>query len=68
MARRRGRNLGGFSLNRALGITRAKAQFSRATGIPLTRSGRERKIGSLVTGQGCLVWLLILAALPLVTW
>jgi len=66
MARRRGRNLGGFSLNRALGITGAKARLSRATGIPLTRNGRQRKLGSLVTGQGCLVWLLIAGVL--VTW
>ena len=34
-----------FSWKRALGISGAKARFSRATGIPLTRSGRERKLG-----------------------
>jgi hypothetical protein len=60
MAKRR-RNLGGFSLNRALGVTRVKGRVSRATGIPLTRSGRQRKVGSLLLGQGCLV--LVLAAL-----
>lgn len=35
----------GFSLNRALGITRAKQQLARTTGIPTTRAGVERKIG-----------------------
>lgn len=34
-----------FSLKRALGITRAKQQFVRTTGIPTTRAGVERKIG-----------------------
>jgi hypothetical protein len=34
-----------FSLKRVLGITRAKQQFARTTGIPTTRAGVERKIG-----------------------
>ncbi len=34
-----------FSLKRALGITRAKQQLARTTGIPTTRAGVERKIG-----------------------
>ena len=34
-----------FSLKRALGITRAKQQLARTTGIPTTRTGVERKIG-----------------------
>ena len=34
-----------FSWKRALGITSAKRKISRATGIPLTRSGRQRKLG-----------------------
>lgn len=34
-----------FSLKRALGITRAKQQVARTTGIPTTRAGVERKIG-----------------------
>lgn len=37
-----------FSWKRALGITAAKQKISRATGIPLTRQGRERKVGSLI--------------------
>jgi hypothetical protein len=34
-----------FSWKRALGITAAKRKVSRATGIPLTRSGRRNKLG-----------------------
>ncbi|MDE6443420.1 MAG: hypothetical protein K2K64_03210 [Muribaculaceae bacterium] len=37
-----------FSLKRALGVTSAKQQFARATGIPTTRAGLERKIGQAV--------------------
>ena len=39
--------LAGFSLKRAVGITKAKSKISRKTKIPLTRSGRQRKIGKL---------------------
>ncbi len=48
-------NRGGFSWNRFLGISAAKSRISRSIGIPLTRSGREQKIGRMVTGGGCLV-------------
>jgi hypothetical protein len=47
-------NRGGLSWKRAVGITRAKQQISRATGIPLTRSGRQRKVGKML-GGGCVV-------------
>lgn len=51
-----------FSWKRALGITKAKRKIARVTGIPTTKSGRQRKIGRLLTsGCGCLV---ALAALP----
>ena len=40
-------NRGGFSWKRFLGISAAKARFSRAIGVPLTRSGRQRKLGAL---------------------
>lgn len=50
-------NLGGFSWKRAVGISAAKSRISRAIGIPLSRSGREQKIGRMVTGGGCLVLL-----------
>lgn len=57
MSRRR-RNLGGFSWRRAVGVTRVKGRVSRATGIPLTRSGRQRKVGRMLMGQGCVVFAL----------
>lgn len=41
-----------FSWKRAVGITRVKQQIARATGIPTTKSGRQRKIGSLVGAAG----------------
>lgn len=34
-----------FSWRRAIGLSAAKARLSRQIGIPLTRSGLERKIG-----------------------
>lgn len=37
-----------FSWKRALGITQAKQQFSRETGIPTSKAGLERKIGSTI--------------------
>ena len=37
-----------FSLKRALGIMRAKQTISRKTGIPTSRNGLERKIGSVI--------------------
>ena len=37
-----------FSWKRALGVTRVKRAISRATGVPLTRSGRQRKLGKFL--------------------
>lgn len=48
-------NLGGFSWKRLLGISAAKSRISRTIGIPLTKSGREHKLGRMITGGGCLV-------------
>ncbi|HMN04163.1 MAG TPA: hypothetical protein PKD45_00410 [Flavobacteriales bacterium] len=56
-------NKGGFSWKRLVGISRMKADISRKIGIPLTRSGRERKIGRMVT-KGCL-GSVVLLVLPL---
>ena len=56
-------NKGGFSWKRAVGVTRAKSRISRKTGIPLSKSGRQRKVGRAVTGGGCLVPLLTIALL-----
>ena len=41
-------NKGGFSGKRLLGISAAKRRVSRATGIPWSRSGRERKLGAAI--------------------
>ena len=37
-----------FSWKRALGVTQAKREFSRATGIPTTKAGLERKVGKMI--------------------
>lgn len=34
----------------ALGITKAKRRFAKATGIPTTKSGRKRKAMNAITG------------------
>jgi hypothetical protein len=41
-------NFGGFSWRRLLGLSAAKARLSRRIGIPLTQSGRERKLGAFI--------------------
>jgi hypothetical protein len=44
-----GRKFGfSFSWKRALGLSAAKGKVSRAIGIPLTKSGRQRKAGRLL--------------------
>jgi hypothetical protein len=37
-----------FSWKRALGVTKAKQQIARKTGIPTSKAGIERKIGSTI--------------------
>jgi hypothetical protein len=37
-----------FSWKRLLGITSAKQNFSRKTGIPTSKTGLERKLGALI--------------------
>ena len=49
-------NRGGFSWNRFLGITKAKRRVSKATGIPWTKSGRQRKAGA---AMGCCMYFLV---------
>ncbi|WP_169824222.1 hypothetical protein [Clostridium formicaceticum] len=41
-------NKGGFSWKRFLGITKYKRKISKATGVPLTKSGREQKLGRII--------------------
>lgn len=37
-----------FSLKRAIGVSALKQKVARKTGLPLTKQGLERKIGSKV--------------------
>ena len=37
-----------FSWKRALGVTKMKREFTKATGIPTTKAGIERKVGEAV--------------------
>lgn len=46
-------NKGGFSWKRLSGVSGAKAKVSRKIGIPLTKSGRNQKIGRTIS-KGCL--------------
>lgn len=39
-----------FSLKRAVGVTKVKQSVARATVIPTTRAGLERKVGALALG------------------
>jgi len=58
MAGRRGTGIPGlsFSWRRALGVSQAQARLSRRIGIPLSRSGRQRKAGRML---GCCLPLLL---------
>jgi hypothetical protein len=64
MARRRS-NTGipglSFSWKRALGVSTAKRQIARYTGIPTTRQGRQAKIGR---SMGCLIPTLMMLFVP----
>lgn len=37
-----------FSLKRAIGVTAIKQKVAKATGIPTTKQGLERKIGGAI--------------------
>lgn len=37
-----------FSWKRAIGITQAKQELARKTGIPTSKAGLERKIGAVI--------------------
>ena len=52
-------NRGGFSWKRFIGISAAKARIWRKIGIPLTKSGRDQKIGRMITRGGCVVVLFV---------
>ena len=44
-------NRGGFSWQRLFGVTKAKRKISRATGVPMSKQGRQAKVGRIVLGQ-----------------
>ena len=52
MARKKGIPGLSFSWKRAIGLSNAKSKISRNIGIPLTRTGRQRKMGK---AAGCCV-------------
>lgn len=55
-----------FSTKRALGITKAKQRIARTTGIPTTKSGRQRKFGSMMAGgSGCILPILSILVIVL---
>lgn len=55
-----GRKLGfSFSPRRALGISATKGKIARATGIPTTRQGRQRKIARTMGCSVAIIQLLI---------
>lgn len=37
-----------FSWKRAVGLTQAKQQIARKTGIPTSKAGLERKVGKMI--------------------
>jgi hypothetical protein len=43
-----GMNRGGFSWWRLFGVSSFKARVARQIGIPLSRTGRRQKLGSLI--------------------
>ncbi|HXU25378.1 MAG TPA: hypothetical protein VN697_15255 [Tepidiformaceae bacterium] len=62
MPRRRSKYGLSWSWKRASGLSAAKGRLSRQIGIPLTRSGRQRKAGRMI---GCALPMLLTVALAL---
>lgn len=60
MAKKKGIPGVSFSAKRALGVTRAKQKIARKTGIPTTKSGRQRKMGAAM--GGCVMYLIAAVA------
>ncbi len=53
-----------FSWKRASGLSATKGRLSRKIGIPLTRSGRQRKVGRMM---GCCVLIIVFSGSFLLT-
>gem|GEM_PF-1241564 len=56
-------NRGGFSWRRFFGIYAFKAKISRSIGVPLTRSGRQRKLGAFAEKVLIATFLFFLSAI-----
>lgn len=56
-------NKGGFSWKKLSGISGVKSNISRKIGVPLTKSGRNQKVGRIVT-KGCL-GMLVFMTIPI---
>jgi hypothetical protein len=52
-----------FSMNRARGISWAKASLSRKIWIPLTKWWRQRKVGNMVWCKAVVIWFIIIWSL-----
>lgn len=68
MTRKRGTGIPGisFSWRRALGLSQAQSRLSRRIGIPLSRGGRQRKVGRMT---GCCVPIVLgIGLLQLLRW
>ena len=51
-------------------MTKAKQKFARATGIPTTKAGMQRKVGKAVMGGGCMMYVIagMVAAASIITY
>lgn len=51
-------------------MTKAKQKFARATGIPTTKAGMQRKVGKAVMGGGCTMYVIagMVAAASIITY
>jgi len=70
--KKRGTNTGilglSFSWRRATGVTAAKRKIARTTGIPTTRSGRQRKLGGMAGGCLLPILMTLLSILGIITF
>jgi hypothetical protein len=52
-------NNGGFSWRRFLGLSASQARLSRKLGVPMSKSGRQQKLGRARAGkQGLLAFII----------
>lgn len=52
-------NRGGFSWKRFLGMSAAQSRLSRKIGIPLSKSGRQQKLGRAKKGNMGILFFII---------